>query len=167
MKQNIAGYQIDAYTRDEAQADLKAAMGHNLSQTMREWYRGIKLIKLPNLTGVATGASLTLPTGSDDPVACGPQQGYLWRIGRVTVTSSGSDVGSVSLYAGSDTSATDQAHLIDSTLKVGAAYYPGSRGLFLLPGEQLYVSLASVANNSYRLTGIAVEVPAEMVAKVL
>lgn len=168
MKQFIGTYEIDAYTRHEAQEDLKAALGHHFSHFVREELRGVKAFRLPIITSAATGTSVTLPlTNGPEPVACGPAQGYFWRIGRVTVTSSGTDTGAVSLYAGSDPANFGQQFLIDNTLKVGQAYYPGTRGLFLWPGDQLYASLTSVANNTYRLTGVAIEVPAEMAGKIL
>lgn len=168
MKQNIAGYEIDVATREEAQKDLYESMGHHFSLQIREMYRGIKALKLPVVAAQATGAALTLPlTGGAEPVQCGPESGYFWRVQRVTVTSSGVDAGAVSLYAGSDPANTSGQFLVDNTLKVGQAYYPGNRGLYLWPGEQLYVAIVSVAANTYRLTGLAVEVPSEMQGKLL
>lgn len=165
MKVNIAGYEFDSYTREEAREDLHAAFSRNLDASVREQLRGIKPIKLPIATAVASGASLTL---GGSGINIGPESGYFWRIGRITISSSsGTDTGAVSLYVGNDPSNLGQQYLIDNTLKVGAAYYPGTRGLFLWPGEQLYVSIASTAANSYRLSGVAVEVPAEMAGKIL
>ena len=168
MKQHIGTYEFDALTRDESQADLQAALGHHFDRIIRENLRGIKPLKLPIVNGVAVGTTLNMPVNASATLAqCGPEMGYFWRIGRVTVASSGTDTGAVSLFSGSDVTALNQVHLIDNTLKVGQAYYPGTLGLFLWPGEQLYVSITSVANNSYWLTGIAVEVPAEMAGKIL
>lgn len=168
MKANIGGYEFDTTTPAELENALNSSLGHHFSHHVRDMYRGVKAMRLPVVTALAGGTSVTIPlSGGAEPVACGPQQGYFWRIGRVTVTSSGTDTGAVSLYAGSDPTNFGQAFLIDNTLKVGQAYYPGTRGLFLSPGEQLYVSLTSVANNSYRITGVAIEVPAEMAGKIL
>lgn len=167
-KANIAGYEFETYTQKEAQEDLTAALGHHFSQISREALRGIKPLKLPVVTATASGTTTTIPqTGGAEPVACGPQQGYFWRILRLTVSSNGTDAGAVSLYAGSDPTTFAQQFLIDNTLAIGKAYYPGNKGLFLWPGEQLYCSLTSVANNTYRIAGIAVEVPAEMAGKIL
>lgn len=168
MKQAVGPYEIDVATRQEASADMVAALGHHFDATTREILRGVKVLKLPSIVGTAAGASFTLPSsGGGEPVQCGPQQGYFWRIQRLTVTSSGADVGAVSLFAGSDPGNTSSQFLIDNTLNVGKAYYPGNRGLVLWPGEALYVSFASVATNTYRLMGLAVEVPAEMQAKLM
>ena len=168
MKVDIGGYEFETTTPGELERGLNSAFGHHFSHHVRDMYRGVKAMRLPVATATAGGTSLTLPSsGGAEPVAVGPQQGYFWRIGRVTVTSSGTDTGAVSLYSGSDPTNLGQQFLIDNTLKVGQAYYPGTRGLFLWPGEQLYVSLTSVANNTYRITGVAIEVPAEMAGKIL
>lgn len=168
MKQNIGPYEIDVATRQEASADMVAALGHHMDAATRELYRGVKALKLPTISGTATGATFTLPSsGGSEPVQCGPQSGYFWRIQRVVVASSGVDVGAVSLFAGSDPNNASSQFLVDNSLKVGTAYYPGNRGLYLWPGEVLYVTFASVATNTYRLMGLAVEVPAEMQAKLV
>lgn len=168
MKQHIGSYEIDFLTRQEAHEDLKAEMGHHFSQMQREALRGVKAIKLPIVTATAAGVLTNIPVvNGPEPIVCGPQQGYFWRIGRITVSSNGADVGAVSLYAGSDPQSFSQQFLVDNTLLVGKAYYPGTRGLFLWPGEQLYASAATVAGNTYRIAGIAVEVPAEMAGKIL
>lgn len=168
MKQNIGSYQIDVATRQEASQDMVAALGHHMDAATREHYRGVKALKLPTITGTATGATFSLPSsGGSEPVQCGPQSGYFWRVQRITIASSGADVGAASLFAGSDPGNLSNQFLIDNTLKVGQAYYPGNRGLYLWPGEVLYVSFASVATNTYRLMGLAVEVPAEMQAKLM
>lgn len=165
MKQNIGSYSFDAVTREEAREDLKAELGNHLSHLTRELVRGIKPIKLPILTALASGTTTSI--GAGNQVSCGPEQGYFWTVRRLTVTSNGTDNGAVSLYVGSDPSELDQIHLVDNTLKIGAAYYPSNRALLLWPGERLYFSATTVASNSYRATGVAVEVPAEMVGKIL
>ena len=167
MKQHIGSYEFDMYTRHEAQEDLKAAFGTHSSSYIRETLRGVKPIKLPKLLATASGTTLNLPQNQGQEfVACGPEAGYFWRIGRITIVSTGTDTGAVSLYAGSDPTKFGQ-DLVDNSLKVGQAYYPGTRGLFLWPGEMLYASLTSVSGNGYTLTGMAVEVPAEMAGKIL
>ena len=168
MKANIGGYEFDTLTAKELEQSLNASLGHHFSHHVRDMYRGVKAMRLPIVTATAAGTTVLLPSsGGAEPVGCGPQQGYFWRIGRVTVTSNGTDTGAVSLYAGSDPTNFSQQYLIDNTLKIGQAYYPGTRGLFLSPGEQLYVSATSVSGNTYRITGVAIEVPAEMAGKIL
>lgn len=166
MIQQVGPYQIDALTREEAASALKESLGHELSAQTREMYRGVKGLKLPVMIANASGVSVALPA-ANTPDQCGPQQGFIWRILRLTVTSSGADAGAVSLFLGGDPGNFSTQFLVDNTLKVGQAYYPGNKGLYLFPGEFLYVSAVSVANNTYRLNGFAVEVPAEMQGKLL
>lgn len=168
MRQAVGPYEIDAYTRQEAKEDLNSIFAHHLDRMIQEQVRGIKLIRLPAVVAQASTTTLLLgASGGQETVYCGPQQGYIWRIGRVTISSSGADTGAVSLFQGSDATSTSSQFLVDNTLKVGAAYYPGTRGLFLFPGEQLYANLTSVSGNVYRLMGLATEVPSEMVGKIL
>lgn len=58
----------------------------------REQIRGMKLMRLPisYVTATATG-NITLPPTSSGYGTIGPESGFVWRIGRVTVASSGSD----------------------------------------------------------------------------
>lgn len=138
---------------------------------VREQLRGEKLMRLPNVYATATGASTLLGEAGD--VTPGPESGYVWRICRLTVASNGADnakfgtPGSqVFLYISSDGTAT-QRNLVDSTLQVGAAYYPSSRGLYLMPGESLLAVVTSVASNVYTLTGQVASVPAERMGKLI
>lgn len=51
---------------------------------------------------------------------------------------------------------------------VNVGYYPGTKAVFLQPGEQLYALVnASTVGNQYWLEGEAIRVPAEMKGKVL
>lgn len=58
----------------------------------QERWRGVKIMRLP--TAYATAASsgpLTLPPAAGGFGTLGPESGFVWRLGRVTVASSGSD----------------------------------------------------------------------------
>lgn len=154
---------IDLLTKNE----LTDSLHSNTDRILRDQYRTMKLIRIPAIRAIAAGTSLVLAQNADGGAPAGPEQGFIWRIGRVTIASNGSDTGAVTLFAGSDSTALDISHQIDNTLKVGQAYYPGSRGLFLMSGEFLYASLVSVAANQYAMTCQAVEVAAEMIGKIL
>jgi hypothetical protein len=58
----------------------------------QERWRGVKIMRLPTsyATATATGP-LTLPPPSGGFGTLGPESGFVWRLGRVTVVSSGSD----------------------------------------------------------------------------
>jgi hypothetical protein len=155
---------LDILTSEE----LSKVMGHILDQYERDLNRGIKLIKLPPvrvINGGGTGPLLISQT-VDAGAPIGPEQGFIWRLLRLTVASSGTDAGSAALYVSSDPTLIDQTHLIDNTLKIGQAYFPGNRGVFLFAGEFIYANApVVVANTQYAMTGMALEVPAEMVGK--
>jgi hypothetical protein len=169
MKQHIGTYTFDALTREEARADLKAELGTQFTNFTREQLRGIKPVKLPIMGAKATSTVTNIPTtGSSGFAQCGPELGYFWSVRRITVTSdNATDAGTVSMYVGSDTTEFDLIHLVDRNMRVGTAYYPSNKALLLWPGEQLYFSIASTSGNTYRVSGVAVEVPAEMVGKIL
>lgn len=146
--------------------EISQVMSSSFDNYLRDKYRGVKLLKMPLAIVTASGVATTI-TAAPPGQQIGPDTGFIWRIGRVTVASSGNDTGAVTLFAGSDSTQLDPRHQIDNTLKIGQAYYPGSRGLYLFPGEILYASAVTVAANTYVMTGSYVEVPAEMIGKIL
>lgn len=154
---------IDLLTKSE----LTDSLHSQTDRILRDQYRSMKLMRIPPIRGTASGTSLVLAQNADGGTPTGPEQGFIWRLGRVTVASNGADAGAVTLYVGSDSTALDPSHQIDNTLIVGKAYYPGTRGVYIMPGEFLYVSLVSVAANQYVMTAQAVEVAAEMIGKIL
>lgn len=170
MKQQVTGgAMLDILTKSE----LNEALGHHFDEQTREHLRGIKLFRLPLIVATAQGAAFTLsaPAGSNPP---GPDQGYIWRITRIMVSSSVlADTAKYVLYVGSD-GTPDQRHLIDAIIggatpgqNVNVAFRPGNKAEWLFPGEQIYAGITgATTGNSYVMTGIAVEVPAEMVGKI-
>lgn len=146
--------------------EINEVMSNRFDSYLRDRFRGVKLLKMPIVIVQATGTTTTI-TAVNPGQNLGPDSGFIWRIGRVTVSSSGADTGAITLYSGSDPTQLDPRHQVDNTLKIGQAYYPGSRGLYLFPDEFLYLSAATVAANTYVVTGQVVEVPAEMMGKIL
>lgn len=57
---------------------------------MREQYRGMKITRIPQIAVTATGTSTQLGSIAGGDIA-GPESGYLWRVSRITVTSTGTD----------------------------------------------------------------------------
>lgn len=171
MRQQLTGgAYIDMLTKPE----LEEALGHHFDQVTMEAVRGIKMLRIPIVTATAQGASFTLAAaaGSNPP---GPDQGYIWRITRIMVASNVlADTAKYVLYVGSDTSGTGPTHLIDAIIggatpgqNVNVAFRPGNKAEWMFPGEQVYAGITgATVGNSYVLTGIAVEVPAEMVGKI-
>ena len=72
------------------------------------------------------------------------------------------------LYAGSDASLNQNTILAGSDIYLGRSWFPSSEGAWLFPGEQVYAALSNVTSGyTYTLTGVAVEVASEMVAKII
>lgn len=96
--------------------DVKdAMMGHNFSDYLRERYRGEKLLKLPITRQSAASAAFTLAQNPNGGAPVGPEQGYLWRIHHVLVSSNVlADTASYVLYASSDVTDTSQIRLLDA-----------------------------------------------------
>lgn len=109
---------VDLLTSDELQRE----MGHHMDWWIRERYRGEKLLKFPVTRVTASGTSVILsPTGNDQGAPIGPEQGYLWRIHHVLVTSSSlTDTAKYILYASSDPTDFTQIRLLD-----GMTFTPG------------------------------------------
>jgi hypothetical protein len=144
--------------------ELHTAMGHQNDALIRDWYRGIKVMRIPLIRVVATGVLSTIAPQLPGAQA-GPESGFIWRVFRVTISSSGADVGNITLYVGSDPANIDGAHQVDNTLKVGQAYRPGRE--FVFPDEFLFASAATVAGNTYTMTGVVAQAPAEMAGKII
>lgn len=236
---------MDYVTPAELSAHAKELMDR-YNTMVREELRGEKIMDFPTVyrTATATGALLI---GDNSNVTPGPESGFVWRIARLTVNSSGSDnfspsflavpsqpavpastvaqqnvnpypvtvvvtggtatvttvngvtVGTgdgtfivpsggaiaitytvaptwvwsnanttgsavagaaVTLFKSSDGTA-QQKRALDSSLQVGVAYYPSSRGLYLKPGEALLAQVAATSGNTYILAGQVISVPAE------
>lgn len=152
--------------------ELAAVRGEIMSRfdaMVRDEYRGLKYMQFPEqiVTATANGVlAIWSPT-----VQSGPEQGYLWRVDRLTVASSGADNSTpitpgpqVSFYLSSD-GTPNPRNLVDATQAVGQAFFP--RRLFLQPGQQLLAIVGqATSGNSYILNGGLFSVPAEMQGKV-
>lgn len=161
---------IDLLTKSE----LTESLGHHFDELTRERVRGIKVMRMPITRQTASVASFTLGANAEAQ-APGPEQGYIWRITRLMVASGSlADVAKYVLYVGSDTSATDAVHLIDAIIggatpgqNVNVAFRPGNKSEWVFPGEQVYAGITgATVNTQYTMTGLVVEVPAEMVGKI-
>lgn len=72
---------LDLLNRDELAAELAKA-----GQWQRETAQGLRHLDLPRLKGTPSGGNLTLDGGQTEGQAyCGPQQGFYWKVERVSV----------------------------------------------------------------------------------
>lgn len=171
MKQQLGGIGVlDVLTKSE----LEDALGHKIDGILRDMYRGVKLMRIPISRVTATVVTFTLPSGIGGTEVPGPEQGHIWRIQRIVVASSSlTDTAKYILYTGSDPTATDLTHVIEqgptgTGFTVGNAFRPGNKSEWIFPGEQVYAAITgATVGNSYAMTGIVTEVPAEMIGKIL
>jgi hypothetical protein len=187
MLQNLRTGSVDLITPGEMTQMLHDHLGNQWSTFFRQRYAGLKLMKLPVLRVTATAAAFILASTpgnvseSGPPFAaipgggglnCGPESGYIWLLSRVLISSNvAADSAVYQLYTGSDFT-LQQASMLDgggsTQLPVNKAYYPGNRGAWVFPEEEVYASVSSATiGNTYLLSGVVVEAPAEMVGKLI
>jgi hypothetical protein len=139
-------------------AEIAAIVGAEL----REHLRGIKPMRLPLLSGKASGSALSI--GQTQQV--GPDSGLTWAITRLVVSglTAGSTPDQVNVYV-NDNSGNQQPLWNLNGNNFGYTF--GFMQVTVRPGEILM--LASVgtfaATGLITLSGEAVEVPAEMIGK--
>lgn len=165
---------IDVLTREEMARELN----HSFDAFLRERYRGLEIQRFPRLIVTATAATQAI-TATNDMTPIGPEQGDVWMIRRVIVKGFAlADAAKYILFRGSAPSDLQQGYTGQYLLEgfaasgagqsVGVGYYPGTKSIFLQPGEQIYAQvLAATVGNQYILEGEAIRVPAEMKGKIL
>jgi hypothetical protein len=165
---------IDVLTRDE----LAHEMTTHMDAFLRERYRGLEIQRFPRIMVTATAATQAL-TASNDETPIGPEQGDVWMVRRVIVKGFAlADAAKYILFRGSTPSDITNGYTGFTLLEgfaasaagqsVGIGYYPGTKSVFLQPGEQIYAQvLSATIGNQYILEGEAIRVPAEMKGKVL
>lgn len=163
--------EIDLLTREELTQELHKG----IDAGVRERYRGVELQRFPSITVVATAATQNIST-TNDMTPAGPEQGDIWMIRRVIVKSFLlTDVAKYILFRGStpsDSNTYNGRFLLEGFASAGAGqsvgigFYPGTKAIFLQPGEQIYAQvLGATVGNQYILEGEAIRVPAEMKGK--
>lgn len=158
MRQQItAGGYFDFLTNEEFQE----MMGHHFDDFIREVVRGIKYIRMPLLTGTASGGVLTIGQGN---TITAPEQGYAWSFKRLAVSglTTGTSPDIVNLYRGDN--------LINPVWQFNGnnfAYTFGKLDMVLLAGENFVLNGTITSTSQITLTGDAIEVPQEMLGKLV
>jgi hypothetical protein len=153
--------------------DINEVMSHRFDAYLRDRFRTIKVMKLPQIRFIATGTTVTLAQSPSAGPPAGPELGFMWNLRRIIVASNlPADTAKFTLYSGSDPTLFDSAHLLEGFGAAGQAvnlgYYPGSHAVWLWPGEQIYASITGATiGNQYVLSGVAIEAAAEMVGKLV
>jgi hypothetical protein len=127
--------------------------------------RGVKWMRLPVLQGTASNSAITLSDLNGAPL--GPDQGYAWNLRRIVVDgmTSGATPDVLNMYRNAITGQPPLWQFNGNTFG-----YTWSKGeMTLSPGDALkFASVGTfAATGLIRVTGELIEVPAEMLAKIL
>jgi hypothetical protein len=145
-----------------AQMDVpnRAEIAEIVSAQLRELYRGVKVLRIPLITGTASGSALSIGQAQ----VVGPDSGYAWSVRRMVVSgmTTGVTPDVANLYVNSTTSPPLWQF---NGNNFGYSFNDGE--LVINPGEIML--LASVgtfaATGLITVSGQVVEVPAEMLGK--
>jgi hypothetical protein len=139
-----------------------------VSAQMREMYRGVKWLRLPQMGATASGSTLTINPQMTG-VYCGPEQGYVWSIRRVVVDgmTSGATPDIVNMYRNAHTGQPPLWQFNGNNF----GYTFGRLEMVLMSGDFLEFSSEGIqsfaATGLIRVSGEVLEVPAEMLAKLV
>lgn len=143
--------------------ELKEELGHHFDHFIRDWYRGIKWMRLPILSGPISGAAITLGGVTGNTI--GPDSGYAWSLRRLIVTglASGATPDVVNLYLNDNFNQPPLWQFNGNNF----GYTFGKLELVLIGGDTL--ALRNVGNltatGNITLAGELIEVPTEMLGK--
>jgi len=155
------GLAVEIPNREENRADVAAVMdARELVQA-----RGVKWMRLPELTGTASGSALNLDESHGVPVV-GPESGYAWSLRRIVVDgmTTGATPDVLNMYRNS----TGGAPLWQFNGN-NFGYTFGRLEMVLMSGDTLkFASVGTfAATGRIRVSGELVEVPAEMLWKLV
>jgi hypothetical protein len=141
-----------------SQPELSSTVREILNEQIRDWTRGLKVMRFTGSSPINSGAvSFTANSG--------PESGYVWMLRRISFKNlAAADV--INIYRTSDTNARD-TNYIDQKTGPGA-YYPGTKAVFIVSSESLlFIGSSLTATGTLTINGEVVEVPAEMIGKIL
>jgi hypothetical protein len=134
-----------------------------VSAQLRERYRGVKWLRLPQLTGTPAGSALVIDEKANGLV--GPEQGYAWSVRRIVIDgmTSGATPDVVNMYRNAHTGQPPLWQFNGNNF----GYTFGALEIVLMAGDYLKFASAGTfaATGVIRVTGEVVEVPAEMLPK--
>jgi hypothetical protein len=155
------GMHLEVPNREENREDVARVMDERLLVQAR----GIKWMRLPEITGTASGSALNLDE-SHGAAIVGPESGYAWSLRRIVVDgmTSGATPDVLNMYRNS----TGLAPLWQFNGN-NFGYTFGRVEMTLGPGDTLkFASVGTfAATGRIRVSGELVEVPAEMLWKLV
>jgi hypothetical protein len=155
------GMLLEIPNREENRADVASVMDERLLVQAR----GMKWMRLPQITGTASGNVLTLDESHGAPVV-GPEQGYAWSLLRIVVDGmTGTATPDVlNMYRNS----TGTAPLWQFNGNNFGYTFP-RLSLVLMGGDTLKFASTGTfaATGTIRVSGELIETPAEMLWKLI
>jgi hypothetical protein len=145
-----------AFAREQRQIETEREM---------ERARAVKWMRLPQLSGTASASAITLSDLNGAPL--GPDQGFAWNLRRIVIDgmTSGATPDVLNMYRNAITGQPPLWQFNGNTFG-----YTFSKGEMTLgPGDALkFASVGTfAATGLIRVTGELIQVPAEMLAKIL
>jgi hypothetical protein len=136
-----------------------------VGEQVRTEERGVKWMRLPVLQGTAASSAITLSDLNGAPL--GPDQGYAWNLRRIVIDgmTSGATPDVINMYRNAITGQPPLWQFNGNNFG-----YTFSKGEMVIgPGDSLkFGSVGTFASTTLiRVTGELIEVPAEMLAKIL
>lgn len=161
------GAELDLLTKDELAGELRTSA----DAWQRSIASGVKHLDFPVLQTQVASSAFQLGGLENPPAAgavrCGPQQGWYWRIERVSVAGLlTTETGVIQLFKGS----TAQRRFVCNINPVTGVYHPGGSALILRPDDNLIVvgsAITTAAGTTIYLTGEADATPAEQLYKLV
>jgi hypothetical protein len=143
----------------------RAEIAQIVQDQQREMLRGVKWMRLPVMQGTVASSAIKLGDETGAPV--GPEQGYAWSITRIVVDglTTGATPDIVNMYRNSATSQPPLWQFNGNNF----GYTFGLGQIVLMSGDALkFVNSGTIAATGLiRATGELVEVPAEMMGKLV
>lgn len=154
------GAEVEFLTQSELDDSLKSANQSLVSA----WLRGVAYRRIPKLTGVAAGGTLTLGDGGNGGRQAGPRRGYAWSLIRLAVNGLGGGVTPDVINFYRNGTGSDPIWQVNGNS--WAATF-GRADLVLLGGETLVAAPAGTltATGVISVTGDCWELPEEMLGK--
>jgi hypothetical protein len=167
------GAEIDTLNKDELQEALKKDRALAEEQE-RVRLSGVKYMRMPRLYATPASGTVVMgeawtANGTVQPYtgqSAGPNSGYAWAIRRLAVNGLGTGSSPDLLNIYRNGKSTDPIWQLNGN---SYAYTFGKGEMVLLPGEKLIAASTGsmTATNSITLNGDIIEVPSEMLAKVV
>lgn len=145
--------------------EINEVMSNRFDSYLRDRFRGIKWMRLPVMSGKVSGGAITLGISSGN--VCGPDSGFLWSVKRLIVSglTSGATPDIVNLYLNDNFSQSPLWQFNGNNF----GYTFGKMELALMGGDTLSLQNVNTltATGNITLTGELIEVPAEMMGKLV